>query len=261
MQLVVSPAASSFLHAQGDRLYVWPTRNRCCGGGLFLETAVEPPPAATSVRSRTRPASACFSPQLSPSSPTSSTSTSNAGRDASGPTGTAASTSSSTTRPAPQRQVATKRRNGLPVTLRVAAADLHATSPAPVSALGLGFVSNPLRWDATVTLLIVLAVLGVSVEGGSRLALPQWCSGFSLDGPLGDPQVTWRFRGSSGSRSSAGQRPRDERGKSTQGLHEGREAVPYRVGSDVRPVGRPRAPPAHRRRRSARGPDGNGVSG
>ena len=47
MQLVVSPAASSFLHAQGDRLYVWPTRNRCCGGGLFLEAAAEPPPDRT----------------------------------------------------------------------------------------------------------------------------------------------------------------------------------------------------------------------
>jgi hypothetical protein len=44
MQLVVSPAATSFLHAQGDRLYVWPTRNRCCGGGLSLKTAAEPPP-------------------------------------------------------------------------------------------------------------------------------------------------------------------------------------------------------------------------
>ena len=43
MQLVVSPAATSFLHAQGDRLYVWPKRNRCCGGGLSLETATEPP--------------------------------------------------------------------------------------------------------------------------------------------------------------------------------------------------------------------------
>ena len=28
MQLVVSPAATSFLHSQGDWLYVWPTRNR-----------------------------------------------------------------------------------------------------------------------------------------------------------------------------------------------------------------------------------------
>ena len=44
MQLVVSSAASSFLEAQGDRLYVWPTRNRCCGGGLSLATADAPPP-------------------------------------------------------------------------------------------------------------------------------------------------------------------------------------------------------------------------
>ena len=44
MQLVVSPAAAGFLHDQGDRLYVWATRNRCCGGGLSLEAAVEAPP-------------------------------------------------------------------------------------------------------------------------------------------------------------------------------------------------------------------------
>jgi hypothetical protein len=43
MQLVVSPAASSFLHTHGDRLYVWLKRNGCCSGGLFLDAATEPP--------------------------------------------------------------------------------------------------------------------------------------------------------------------------------------------------------------------------
>ena len=43
MQLVISSAASDFVHTNGDQLYVWTTRNRCCGGGLSLETATEPP--------------------------------------------------------------------------------------------------------------------------------------------------------------------------------------------------------------------------
>ncbi len=43
MELVVSPAASEFVHASGGRLYVWTKKNRCCGGGISLGTATEPP--------------------------------------------------------------------------------------------------------------------------------------------------------------------------------------------------------------------------
>ena len=43
MELVVSPAASEFVHTSGGRLYVWTKKSRCCGGGISLETATEPP--------------------------------------------------------------------------------------------------------------------------------------------------------------------------------------------------------------------------
>lgn len=43
MELVVSPAASEFVHTSSGRLYVWMKKSRCCGGGVTLETATEPP--------------------------------------------------------------------------------------------------------------------------------------------------------------------------------------------------------------------------
>jgi hypothetical protein len=44
MELVVSPAASEFVRASGGRLFVWTKKNHCCGGGISLGTATEPPP-------------------------------------------------------------------------------------------------------------------------------------------------------------------------------------------------------------------------
>ena len=44
MELVVTTAASEFVHNNGGRLYVWTKKDRCCGGGITLGTATEPPP-------------------------------------------------------------------------------------------------------------------------------------------------------------------------------------------------------------------------
>lgn len=43
MELLLSPAASEFVSARGGRLYVWTKKNVCCGGGITLGTATEPP--------------------------------------------------------------------------------------------------------------------------------------------------------------------------------------------------------------------------
>jgi hypothetical protein len=43
MRLVVSDAASELIAASGGRLYVWPTRARCCGGLITLDTSSRPP--------------------------------------------------------------------------------------------------------------------------------------------------------------------------------------------------------------------------
>lgn len=39
--MIVSDAAASFIEEQGGRLYVWPTRMRCCGGH-WLDAAPSP---------------------------------------------------------------------------------------------------------------------------------------------------------------------------------------------------------------------------
>jgi hypothetical protein len=51
MQIVASDAASSFVAEHGGRLFVWPTANRCCGGGSRLRTATHAP-AHTTFESR-----------------------------------------------------------------------------------------------------------------------------------------------------------------------------------------------------------------
>jgi hypothetical protein len=41
MRVIVSEAASSFIEEKGGRLYVWPTRNACCGSA-WLSAAPSP---------------------------------------------------------------------------------------------------------------------------------------------------------------------------------------------------------------------------
>jgi len=43
MRLVVSEPASALITERGGRLYVWPTRARCCGGVTRLASASTPP--------------------------------------------------------------------------------------------------------------------------------------------------------------------------------------------------------------------------
>lgn len=45
MRLVLSEPAADFIESKGGHLYVWMTKNRCCGGGFYtLGSATEPPP-------------------------------------------------------------------------------------------------------------------------------------------------------------------------------------------------------------------------
>ena len=43
MRLVVSDSAAEAVQAQGGRLYVWPTKGRCCGGTTTLSAATSAP--------------------------------------------------------------------------------------------------------------------------------------------------------------------------------------------------------------------------
>ena len=43
MRLVVSEPASALIAERGGRLYVWPTRARCCGSVTRLRSACTPP--------------------------------------------------------------------------------------------------------------------------------------------------------------------------------------------------------------------------
>jgi hypothetical protein len=45
MRLVVSEPAAELIAARGGRLYVWPTRARCCGAVTRLASASAPPAA------------------------------------------------------------------------------------------------------------------------------------------------------------------------------------------------------------------------
>jgi hypothetical protein len=40
--VVVSERAAGLISEQGGRLYVWPRRLRCCGGGTVLDTSTRP---------------------------------------------------------------------------------------------------------------------------------------------------------------------------------------------------------------------------
>jgi hypothetical protein len=43
MRLVVSKAAEDLIAERGGRVYVWTKKGHCCGAGVTLETATEPP--------------------------------------------------------------------------------------------------------------------------------------------------------------------------------------------------------------------------
>jgi hypothetical protein len=43
VQLVISEPAAELIAERGGRLYVWPTRARCCGGVTRLVSASTPP--------------------------------------------------------------------------------------------------------------------------------------------------------------------------------------------------------------------------
>ena len=43
MRVVVSEPAAELIDEEGGRLYVWPTRGRCCGAFTRLRSASEPP--------------------------------------------------------------------------------------------------------------------------------------------------------------------------------------------------------------------------
>jgi hypothetical protein len=42
-ELVASSRAIDAIRERGGALYVWPRKARCCGGGITLEAATEPP--------------------------------------------------------------------------------------------------------------------------------------------------------------------------------------------------------------------------
>jgi hypothetical protein len=43
LKLIVTEQAAGYLRSHNSRIYVWPQRRRCCGGGHVLETSVEAP--------------------------------------------------------------------------------------------------------------------------------------------------------------------------------------------------------------------------
>jgi hypothetical protein len=43
VRLVISAPAAEAINRHGGRLYVWPKRSRCCGGGITLVAATSPP--------------------------------------------------------------------------------------------------------------------------------------------------------------------------------------------------------------------------
>jgi hypothetical protein len=43
MQLVAAPGVIESVGRRGGSLYVWPRKDRCCGGAIRLEAATDPP--------------------------------------------------------------------------------------------------------------------------------------------------------------------------------------------------------------------------